>query len=703
MVAPEKGKNSFSHLPIDKVRQFIDEVVIPCCEQYFEQNQLQHSVPSHRAAELKARAKGVEQQESFGQRGLKNYTLHKLQREGLADAWEEMKSRIEDPSYDLEEFEGAFLVANAKNLKADFKITGSLYGAMTKYEDTLRTIFDFDLMETMIHDVARESCGLNPTPNQLHPTMHEERTVYLWKTCCLETQHRKLQRTLFNGRLGQRSVYHSGFLRDAAAMTLVPPKKSQAYHGGWRYGQWYPSSKEVIDANANYTFSRKDLLDLSIDPGQYTARVKREKRGNVRHRGFIEKSFIASKQRTRQCYADYIKWSLGARVELRLLHAAFLALKEEARVNEQKKTLAEKYEDHPSSLWAIATSNWFEFILGNLDKFITALEIRRIICQVTGIMKEESKFMAIMIKCIQRFISCEPSRDAILWYRVEPGPHGNKRGLGFKETMQRFGYGFFEPDLVDFEALVIRPAITSEMVRIDQHLSRWYVGAGRLIQDATSVLMVCLPYLTDPRANHPGRSAARQLSYHLCLREYRRDMITAMKKEFIHFQDPDFDMDAIRFTQQDLSPALYDQPYLVRGNHTKAATPDQLFEWLWGFTEHASYSRTHFQDRPFRIMLDRIRTSLMRIRRELFDEWYAGLKVEFFKYHWLIPYPDGNGTTMSKTNKKVKARSWWSGIRVANESGWAWGRQKSTPGNPPPYPATLTMDVDEVTLYLQQL
>jgi hypothetical protein len=63
------------------------------------------------------------------------------------------------------------------------------------------------------------------------------------------------------------TFYSIGFLRDAACMTLVPPKTSSAQRGGWVYGQWYSSVKRIGDAVANYPFNHKDLQELAVDEG----------------------------------------------------------------------------------------------------------------------------------------------------------------------------------------------------------------------------------------------------------------------------------------------------------------------------------------------------------------------------------------------------------------------------------------------------
>ncbi len=697
----------FRYLDGDTVRKFVNRAMLPSCQRSLEQDRLQHIPPSQEVAELKARAKGVEQQQARGERGLKNYTMHNLQPEGLSEAWDDMESLFDDPSSGLEEFRGAFLVVNAKNLKMDFK-SELLSQATTRYEENLRRIFDFDLMIDMIHDVAFECCPMNPTLEPAHPDETDEPTVYLWKTCCLKSEHEKLRRDRFGGRPGEMSLYHLGFLQDASAMTLVPPRRSQVYRGGWIKAQWYASVKEIGDANATYPFSNKDLTQLAVDPRVWKAHVKREKLGSFDRLEFLQKGFVGNKERVRESYRQSEHMSFSVRFEGRTRHKVFKGIQRQAIREDAATQGAEMLTEVPPYVWGVSTPSWCRFTLGNYDKFITALEVATITSPRTGIPLERSKLIATLIKCVQRFSNCDPARDAILWYASRTIPRGRLRGLGFEETMSRHGYGWLNP-VIDWQALTFHSTMSSEMVRADRSLSRWYAGSGRLLQDTNAVIEVCFSHLGNPHTTSTVRDAVVLLSVHICLREYRRDVMTALKKEVVRSSEPDFDMDTIRFCYADLVQVLFDAPHLVSGNKSKTPHPDDLFEWIWGDSD--AYSRRSFCQKPYRIMQQRVRDSLRKVRWEETQRWQTTLKSEFFRYHWLIPYPDPNGTLIStakKTDRNRRAhngsiRQWWSAIRCNDGPGWVWGRTKFVPGYPNAYPQTLNMEVEELKLYLHAL
>ncbi|KIW09648.1 hypothetical protein PV08_12101 [Exophiala spinifera] len=688
----------FTFLPAETVQRFNERAMMPCFQDFIDHERLQRVPPTQQVAESKARARGLEQRQESHEKGLKTYLLSSLPSRGLSRAWEEIVARIDDETFGLTEFRDAFLLVDAKNLKADFKVAGSLYEAMDKYGTRLGQIFDFDLMDMMIHDIAREVYPVGITPNNRHVKHREvDATVLQWRTCCLRREHDRLRHKVFGGPAGRTSFYHPGFLRDTASMTIVPPRRSPARLGGWLYGQFYGVAKEIVDAGAVYPFSNERLLELAVDERVWLAHTKR-KHGNTKQQQFFHDTYQESKRRVRRCYSDYADRSFANRVELRVQHGLFEGIKARAREDESSDRYSAILEESPSNTWAIGALQWSNFMLENYNKFTAALEMVAITSPRTGIPFERSKLIATLLRCVQRFSSCEPSRDAVLWYTTETAARGRVRGLGFKDTMARRGYGWFSP-IIDWQHLSFAPEIASEVVRVSRDLSSWYMGSGRLLQDAHAALGLCLAFMTTSRVSQ-AHDEAMLLSVHICLREYRRDVLTAMKKELVQWDEADFDLDLVQFCHAGIQAALATEPHLVSGNKSKTSTPADLVEWLWG--DSIKYNRKSFALKAFRIMRQKVEDALKEDWRPTWNQWTDLLQAEFLRHHWLIPYPDINGTLIS-TAKHTRARQWWSVIRPSGGTQWIWGRSKFTPGFPPPYPSTLSMDVSEITMLLQKL
>ena len=82
-------------------------------------------------------------------------------------------------------------------------------------------------------------------------------------------------------------------------------------------------------------------------------------------------------------------------------------------------------------------------------------------------------------------------------------------------------------------------------------------------------------------------------------------------------------------------------------------------------------------------------------------EWWADcFQKEWLEYHWMVPYPDGNGSMIS-TVKKTGKRQWFSIHRKGDM--WVWAKAGHQKGRPAAYPSTLTMSLDELTDYLDGL
>lgn len=695
----KKKRKRFTYLPAATVQRFVDQALLPCVRKYVEEDCLQRVPPSQQVGELKAQAKGIEHQQRVGERGLKVSFTHHIPSDGLEQVWTEMNRMFDDPRFRLTEFQDAFLLINAKGFKSDFKVTGSLYQAIDRYLTHLEGIFDFELMQHMVHDIAREVYPLSPIRHPFVSTQSDEKAVLFWKTCCLRSEHARLRDGCFGGQSGQMCLYHPCFLRDTANMTVEPPVRSPAYRGGWYYGQWYSASKEISDAGSLHTFTNEGLTELAIDARVWAAHAKRQGNGDLRRREFLLRSFVGCKRRTYDSYSDYAKVAFATRWEGRTAHAVLLRLREMARLREEEGGLDIILDETPSAAWAIRADSWCRFILNNYDKYITAVEVASVTSPNTGISFERSKCMAALLKCIARLSSCDPSRDALLSYSVRQSRDGQVQGLGIQDAIAEHGYGWLRP-IIDWEALTFKVDVSSEVVRGDRNLSRWYARSGQLLQDTDNSLQLCFAALQDPSSVYAARYEALLLVAHLCLREYRRDIVKAIKKEFLQPEDDDFDTDNIRFSYDGLSNTLIDQPKLIWSNKTGIKTPEDLFQWIWGV--HEGRKRKYFQQKPFRIMQDKVHDALAAGRPGLLEQWTNLLKLEFFRHHWVVPYPDTNGTFIA-TAKTTGARQWWSVMTDGTHAGTSWGRRDRMRGSPPDYPATLDMGTDDLKAFFSGL
>jgi hypothetical protein len=129
-----------------------------------------------------------------------------------------------------------------------------------------------------------------------------------------------------------------------------------------------------------------------------------------------------------------------------------------------------------------------------------------------------------------------------------------------------------------------------------------------------------------------------------------------------------------------------------------------MLDCLWG--KGGPINRAHWEGKPFRSHFFKVRSALEG-RPYLKSAWDKRFGEEFLKYHWLLPYPDNNGTLIS-TAKHTRKRQWWSAVLQVSTTGSAalwpeWGKARYRGGPVPVYPATLHMTRAELEAYLVTL
>jgi hypothetical protein len=223
----------------EQAKRFNDGVMTPACTNSMKSDRIQHYPLSHHVAELNARAKGAEQRtQRYGQQK-RQFLTFPLPAEDLAEIWDDALQRIDDPRYQLRDFQSPILLLNTKGTKLDHKVDGSLVEMMLYLERFLSSKIDFRRVERAAIDIGAETCPVDMYSEMCVPSSNSEEaqtTTMLWKTCCLQKIHGSLASRYFGGSKGTFRIYNIAMLRDAACMSIVPPKKSKIFRAGLLYG-----------------------------------------------------------------------------------------------------------------------------------------------------------------------------------------------------------------------------------------------------------------------------------------------------------------------------------------------------------------------------------------------------------------------------------------------------------------------------------
>lgn len=134
-------------------------------------------------------------------------------------------------------------------------------------------------------------------------------------------------------------------------------------------------------------------------------------------------------------------------------------------------------------LWSVRCPVFVDFVWHNINKFTTGFELFKARCVPGMTTWEQTKVMDMFLRCLQVAVgSHDYSRQAALWWsrREQPqhlGPPEVRYGLGFSQTLEKYGYCWVEP-LIDWQNLRFLPAITDQVLFGNGSLQRRYLQCG---------------------------------------------------------------------------------------------------------------------------------------------------------------------------------------------------------------------------------
>ena len=525
-----------------------------------------------------------------------------------------------------------------------------------------------------------------------------EAQTYLWRRCCLEKIQRSLARDGFGRTRGKVSLYAQGFLRDVASLTVETPVAGYLRQGGLYYLQWYNSIKEVADAQKCFPFQHERLCELAVDDELWKADLRSDRGASSGTRAALMESYLHGKRRLREAYASARQTSYGARFEgrfdldcLDLMVERGVAYESRRRHDRRRRR---ELERAPQAMWAVTTESYARFMLGNYDKFTMAFEVVRLTSRRSAISLARTKVLTCLLTCLRAFANTAMERDALLWYDDRTWENGTvrKRGLGFETTVQTYGYGWLLP-VIDWEGLVLESEVDRHFVDIDHRVLSWYAHAKRQRRELNELLQSYAERLQETGSPKVELDIFQTMA-HLCFRQFRGDVIKKVAEagELRSTVAANLDTEALYFCYEGLCAVMVDEPNLVSGNKTLIKHPVDMVEWLWGSSDVGGYNRKHFKDLPYRTMYNQT-TRAIDVRVGVKQRWEDHFRCEFIRSHWLLPYPDINGTLLS-TAKTTRRRQWWGVSRKrdaipSDPMPWVWARGAPERGYPPSYPALM--------------
>lgn len=489
---PARHDGTFVSLTNDQLSRWMDQVFHPAVYKYVGAHYTQHLPASHRHALANSRAYQVEGRliDTASYHAQRAIGYH-LQPEYLDDIWTDILDTIANKP-GLADFRDPQLFFSAKGTKLQFKTSPSrptLLGAMKNFQSYLERVLDMDYVyqDGMYVDIGKEICPRTGLLAHQRANVDEEAQVYQWKRCCLESY----MEWMYDGQapsIGQGQRYfHQNMLYEASSLTSVTPKRSKLREGGLMYSQFYGSTKEISDATKCYPFENDGLEEMALDP-QIRKGAKQAIGGRRREAKVIERAYCASKRRTQVALTDSMNKSFGIREEHRIRWSLFLGLAErlEAEAGEEVETLL---GDCPEYAWCIRTRVYLNYLWRSADKFATGFEIVLARSNREHVTWEQTKMMAVFLRCL-RFVfgGHMLERESALWWSRRDRPATEERegrvwyGLGFCNTLKRYGYCWLEPRF-DWKKVQFLEEVTDRVLFGNGTLRGQYLRRGGQVRD----------------------------------------------------------------------------------------------------------------------------------------------------------------------------------------------------------------------------
>lgn len=724
----------FPHLPF-RGRKFIalsrthyedwfSRIFHPAVYKHTQAHYSQHIPPSFRAAIANSRARQVEarltETASYQAQQALGYYLQPAQ---LGLIWDEVLSTIgADPA--LAPYRDPQLFFSAKGTKLAFKSNPaqpSLVDTLDRFELRLADIIDMDLVDAdrFFVDLGKETCPPTSVLTRhmsVGPT--EEPQTYLWRRCCQE-RHAQLiydGHPPAKGSAGQY-YYPQNMLADSGSLTSEPTRKSLLYRGGVRYFQLYNSVKEVWDAAKTMPFNNDALEEMTLDPDIRQA-ARGVTRGHAREAHVVEASYRASKHRARIALKDSQRKSFGLREEYRVSWRLFCNIQAALRRSAADgHTMPAPLVDCPSYAWAVRTEVFLRFLHRSVNKFAAGFELIRARSGGRAITWEQTKMMAVFLRSLRYVLGgVGIQQESALWWSrrefppADDRPHDGSRvfyGLGFQNTLGRYGYCWFEPRF-DWAALQFHTDVTNRTLFGNSTLKRRYLRHGSQLRHFFTLTQQAdraVEWLQAHRRHERIRARLIAWLTHICLRQFRIDLLEKIKSEIKEDQRTDALQGLEPFSYETLSKILTDSVYLTKGHKTFDKNATNMFSHLFAYRGRGvNFNRQHWQDLPFRKLYARV--DQMLVEPDDREEFRWCIERRLFQYYWIMPHI-GGGHFTQKTKAHVGGeRMWYSVIpnpneRASNKERFIWGQTTYVEGRPPSLPEYVSWEQEEWKIWLR--
>ncbi|RTE69498.1 hypothetical protein BHE90_016118 [Fusarium euwallaceae] len=402
-------------------------------------------------------------------------------------------------------------------------------------------------------------------------------------------------------------------LRDTGSLTIETGRRSLRRAAGLLYSQFYPSVKEVFAAGNVYPFTNTAIETLALD--KKLRKTWELVGGGLSHQPeALIKAYLYTKLRCHYALLGSMQKSFGIREEHRVSGALFYAIDSQMRARELHDRHLVIPTDESSPYVSFTTDTLLRWVRWNINKFCLGFEMVHSFQDPHFVTWEHTRIMLMFLRCLQfSYTGGLIQKVGGCWrdVRQQPDahqPNGLRRyeGLGFKRTMEMYGYAWFL-DKIDWNTLTFRQPHAAYMMFNNPSMQTVYRARYHQVRDVRidfirvdKAYQWMLEFSAIPTCLDLLESYLREL----CLCAFRKDVFfhvkSALKPERMEAAlsgDTPLCYDSVN----DAMLKEYQPLQLAHGNRLAVKDIHVLFAWLWkSIDDH--FERKGWSEKPYRIL-----------------------------------------------------------------------------------------------------